>query len=484
MGTLLDAAGWAGKIYSGGWVDGDHRYASTEPATGRQLADVGAAAPEDVRRAVERAGEAQRAWAATPYDSRATVLRRAADLLVEHQVELETWVVREAGLPRYFAGALGAAEEFRQAAALASAPLGQVLPSTQPRWSFTRRRPVGVVGVIAPFNAPLILAARALAPALAVGNAVVLKPDPRTAVCGGVVFARLLEEAGLPPDVLHILPGGSDIGRELVIHPDVGVIAFTGSVTAGREVARLAADRLKRVHLELGGNSALVVLEDADIEQAARAGSFGSFHNGGQVCMASSRHFVAAPVVEEYTALLAERAGKLKIGDPSDDDVAYGPLIDEAARERVHRIVHDSVGVGARLITGGSYDQLFYRPTVLADVPTEARAYQEEIFGPVAPIVAFRDIDEAARLAAQTDGGLSLAIQTTDIMRGLALAERVPVGMVHINDQTSTDEVIAPFGGVGTSGNGYRIGGQEANLQAFTEMQWITVNQEPTSYPF
>ena len=203
-----------GQIYSSGWVDGGGQtFASVEPATGRQLADVGAAARDDVRRAVPRAREAQRAWAATPYDGRAKVLRRAAELLVEHQVELEDWVVREAGLPRYFAGALGAAEEFHQAAALTSAPLGQVLPSAQPRLSFTRRRPVGVVGVIAPFNAPLMLAARALAPALAVGNSVVLKPDARTAVCGGVAFARLLEEAGLPQDVLHVLPGGADMGE-------------------------------------------------------------------------------------------------------------------------------------------------------------------------------------------------------------------------------------------------------------------------------
>jgi benzaldehyde dehydrogenase (NAD) len=250
------------------------------------------------------------------------------------------------------------------------------------------------------------------------------------------------------------------------------------------EVARLAAGLLKRVHLELGGNAALVVLEDADVEQAVRAGSFGSFHSAGQVCMATSRHLVAAPLVEKYTEQLAERAEMLRVGNPADDDVAYGPLIDEAAREKVHTMVHDSVAAGARLVTGGSYDHLFYRPTVLADVPVEARAYQEEIFGPVAPIVGFKDIDEAARLATETECGLSLAILTTDVMSGLALAERVPVGMVHINDQTSTDEPIGPFGGVGLSGNGYRIGGQQANLEAFTEMQWVTVNQEPGSYPF
>ena len=455
MAKLLGAAEWTGKIYSGGWIDGAGQpITSVEPATGERLADVGSASAADVRRAVQRACDGQPAWAATSYALRASVLRRAADLLVSERDELEDWIVREAGLPRYFAGALGAAEEFRQAAALASAPLGHVLPSTQQRLSLTRRLPVGVVGVIAPFNAPLMLAARALAPALAVGNAVVLKPDPRTAVCGGILFARLLEEAGLPADVLHVLPGGSDVGRELVSHPDVPVIAFTGSVTAGREVARLAAPLLKRVHLELGGNSPLVVLEDADVEHAARAGSFGSFHNAGQVCMATSRHIVAAPLVEEYTALLAERAEKLRIGNPASGDVAYGPLIDEAARDRVHSVVYDTVNAGARLVTGGSYERLFYRPTVLADVPTDARAYEEEIFGPVAPIVAFKDIDEAARLAARSPFGLSLAVITRDVMSGLRLAERIPVGMVHINDQTSTDEPIAPFGGVGLSGNG------------------------------
>jgi benzaldehyde dehydrogenase (NAD) len=483
--ALLGAGGWAGKIFSGGWVDGHGRtLISMEPATGRRLADVGSAAPEDVRSAVELAVVAQRAWAATPYSDRAAVLLRAADLLVSEQTEVEDWVVREAGLPRYFAGALGAAEEFRQAAALTGAPLGQVLPSSQQRLSFTRRLPVGVVGVIAPFNAPLMLAARAVAPALAVGNAVVLKPDPRTAVCGGVLFARLLEEAGLPDGLLHVLPGGGDVGQELVTDPLVPVIAFTGSVSAGRAVARLAAPLLKRVHLELGGNSALVVLEDADLEQAVAAGSFGSFHNAGQVCMAVSRHIVAAPLVEEYTTLLAERAEKLEVGDPAHGDVAYGPLIDGAARDKVHAIVHDSISSGARLVTGGTYEQLFYRPTVLAEVPISSPAYREEIFGPVAPIVGFRDLDEASRLAAETPYGLSLAVMTRDVMKGLSLADRVPVGMVHINDQTSTDEPIAPFGGVGLSGNGHRIGGPEANLEAFTETQWVTINQEPGSYPF
>lgn len=485
MANLLGGGEWAGKLYSGSWVEGGGgTLGSIEPATGRQLAVVGLADSDDVRRAVDIASRAQRTWAATPYDERAAVLLRAADLLMSEHAELEDWIVREGGIPRYFASLAGPAEEFRQAAALASAPLGDVLPSTQPRLSFTRRRPVGVVGVIAPYNAPVILAARALAPALALGNAVVLKPDPRTAVCGGTLFARLLEEAGLPAGVLHVLPGGADVGRELVINPDVPVIAFTGSVEAGRAVAKLAAPLLKRVHLELGGNSALVVLEDADLDHAAAAGTFGSFIHAGQVCMATSRHLVAAPLVEDYTALLAERANSLKVGDPAEADVAYGPLIDEAARDKVHNLVHESVGSGARLVTGGGYDRLFYQPTVLAGVPTAAPAFQEEIFGPVAPIVGFDSPEEAFRLAADTPYGLSLAVMTRDVVGALHLMEHVPVGMIHINDQTVSDEPIAPFGGVGQSGNGYRIGSQQANLQAFTETQWVTVNQERGAYPF
>ena len=482
---LLGTVDWSGRIFSGGWVEGGgDTYPAVEPATGRTLARVGAASPSDVDRAVEWARQAQPSWAALSYEARAAVLRRAADVLEAHHAEIEDWSMREAGAPRYWAGVGGPAEELRQAAALASFPSGQVLPSTQPRLSFTRRIPVGVLGVIAPFNAPLMLAIRSLAPALAVGNAVVLKPDPRTAVCGGLLLARVFEEAGLPAGVLHVLPGGPGIGRHLVAHPDVPVIAFTGSVAAGRAVAELAAPLLKRVHLELGGNSAVVVLEDADVEQAAAAGCAGSFLHAGQVCMAASRHLVADTLVSDYTALLAERAGRLAVGNPIEADVAYGPLIDATARERVHSIVQGSVEAGARLITGGTYDELFYRPTVLSDVPETAPAYREEIFGPVAPIVGFHDLREAARLAAGTRYGLSLGIITKDVMAGLRLADQVPTGMVHINDQTIADEPIAPFGGLGLSGNGFRAGGLQANLEAFTEVQWVTAQARPDGYPF
>jgi benzaldehyde dehydrogenase (NAD) len=486
--ALLDRSVWEGRIYSGGWVPGSGgEYDAVEPATGRTLGRVGAATPADLHKAAERAAQAQREWAALTYDRRAEVLRRAAQLFVEHEAEIQDWLIRESGAIRPFAGfqtRAVAAEECWEAAALAAHPYGQLLRSNQPRLSMARRLPAGVVGVIAPFNAPIILAIRAIAPALALGNAVICKPDPRTAVCGGVVFARIFEEAGLPEGAFSMLPGGADVGAAVVDDPLIRVIAFTGSTRAGKIIAAAAAERLKRVHLELGGNSALIVLDDVDIEKAVSVGAFGSFNHAGQICMATSRHLVAADVAADYAAALAEHADRLPVGDPTRDDVAMGPIIDERQRDNVHRVVTASVDAGATLAAGGTYEGLFYRPTVLADVPLTAPAYAEEIFGPVAPVVAFRDLDEAVRLANGTEYGLSLGILTRDVTKGLELAERIPSGLVHINDQTVNDEALIPFGGVGESGTGSRHGGVEANLDAFTEVQWVTVRGDLPEYPF
>jgi benzaldehyde dehydrogenase (NAD) len=338
--------------------------------------------------------------------------------------------------------------------------------------------------VIAPFNAPIILAIRAIAPALALGNAVICKPDPRTAISGGVVFARIFEEAGLPPGLFHMLPGGADVGAALVDDPQVPVIAFTGSTRAGKAIAAAAAQRLKRVHLELGGNSALIVLDDVDLEKAVSVGAFGSFNHSGQICMATSRHLVAASSADDYATLLAEHANRLPVGDPTRDDVALGPIIDAKQRDNIHRIVTASVDQGATLTAGGTYEGLFYRPTVLTDVPLTAPAYAEEIFGPVAPVVPFASLDEAVKLAGGTEYGLSLGILTRDVMKGLALAERIPSGLVHINDQTVNDEALIPFGGVGESGTGSRHGGAQANLDAFTDTQWVTIRADLPHYPF
>jgi benzaldehyde dehydrogenase (NAD) len=262
------------------------------------------------------------------------------------------------------------------------------------------------------------------------------------------------------------------------------MIAFTGSTRVGREVAALAAGHLKRVHLELGGNSALLVLDDVDVEHASSAGAFGSFNHQGQVCMSAGRHLVQSGVADAYLEALARRADGLAVGDPQAGSVALGPVIDAGQRDRIHDLVTRSVEAGATLAAGGRYEGLFYRPTVLGDVPPGAPAYAEEVFGPVAPVVRFDSVDEAVRLAADSGYGLSVGILTRDVMRGLAIAERIPAGLVHINDQTVNDEAVAPFGGVRDSGTGGRLGGVRANLEAFTDTQWVTVRGDLPQYPW
>jgi benzaldehyde dehydrogenase (NAD) len=264
----------------------------------------------------------------------------------------------------------------------------------------------------------------------------------------------------------------------------VRVIAFTGSTKAGRIVGALAGQHLKRAHLELGGNSALIVLPDVDVTAAASVGAFGSFGHQGQVCMATSRHLVHRDIADEYAAVLTEKVEKLPVGDPFREQVAMGPLIDAGQRDRVHGLVTASVEQGATVRTGGTYEGLFYRPTVLSDVPLDSPVYAEEIFGPVAPVVPFSSVEEVIDLARDTEYGLSLGILTRDVYKGLEIAEQIPSGLVHINDQTVQDEAVAPFGGVGASGTGSRHGGPQANIEAFTETQWVTLRGDRPASPF
>ncbi|MCL2540991.1 MAG: benzaldehyde dehydrogenase [Nocardioidaceae bacterium] len=486
--TLLDAVDWQGRIFkNGAWVPGyGGDYAVVEPATGAELGRMGAATPEDVAEAGASAAEAQRSWAALPFTQRAAVLRRAGDLWAQHAEEIMGWNVREVGSVPGMAGFSlhVAAEECYEAAALTGRPIGEVLPSEEPRLSMARRVPAGVVGVIAPFNVPIILAIRSVAPALALGNAVLLKPDPRTAVTGGTLLARIFEEAGLPAGVLQVLPGGADVGEALITDPSVRVVSFTGSTAVGRRIGALAGEHLKRAHLELGGNSAMLVLDDADVEAAVGLAAWGSFFNQGQICMTTGRHLVASAIYDDFVEALAAKATQLPVGDPAAGEVALGPVIDAGQRDKIHRIVTDSATQGARVAAGGTYDDLFYRPTVLADVGLEAPAFAQEVFGPVAPITRVDSVDDAVRIAEDSEYGLSLGIVTTDVMHGLAIAERIPTGIVHINDQTVNDEAVAPFGGVRASGTGSRFGGAAANIEAFTETRWITMRGAPARYPF
>ncbi|GIM96165.1 aldehyde dehydrogenase family protein [Paractinoplanes toevensis] len=486
--ALLDPARWQNLIFeSGSWRPGSGATTDVvEPATGDTLGQFALATPADVAQAAQAAAAAQKDWAAQPHSARAAVLRRAAQLWAEHAEEITWWNVREVGAVPGMAGfAVHVAEqECWEAAALPSRPYGSLVPSEEPRLSMTRRYPVGVVGVISPFNVPIILGIRSVAPALALGNAVLLKPDPRTAVTGGLILARIFQEAGLPDGLLQVLPGGADVGEALVTDPRVGVISFTGSTEAGRRVGAAAGSHLKRAHLELGGNSAMLVLDDADVDAAVNLAAWGSWFHQGQICMTTGRHLVHERIYDDFVERLADKAAKLPVGDPAREQVALGPVIDAGQRDKIHDIVTASVGDGVRLAAGGEFDRLFYRPTVLAGVTASTPAFAREIFGPVAPVARFGSIDEAIALATDTEYGLSLGIVTRDAMRGLELADRIPTGIVHINDQTVNDEANAPFGGTGASGTGSRFGGADANIDAFTETRWVTVRSRPGSFPF
>jgi len=478
-----------------GWLDGflaDWNPGSGEtrtvhePATGRDLLTLRWSTPDDVHGAAAEAAAAQPAWAETNYQERAAILRRAAEIYERHRPEFGTWTQRETGAHRnkMHHEQNFAAQEVLNASTMPSQPHGSLLPSAQPgRLSMTRRVPVGVVGAITPWNSPSVLGMRVVAPALALGNAIVLKPDPQTPVCGGAMFAAVFKEAGLPDGLLQIIIGDAEAGEALVTDPNIRLVSFTGSTEIGRRVGALAGGLLKKVSLELGGNNAFVVLDDADLEAAAAAGAFSSFQFQGQVCFAVGRHIVHRSVADHYVEILSAKAQKLRLGDPYREDVDLGPIVNEQQLARVDGIVQRSVAGGARLAIGGTHEGLFYRPTVLADVATNLPAWTDEIFGPVAPVTIFDTDAEAIALANASEYGLAAGVFSRSISRGLAIASRIKAGMVHVNDQTINDEAIIPFGGMGASGNGSRFGG-EANLDMFTEWQWLTVRDVPPSFPY
>ena len=340
-----------------------------------------------------------------------------------------------------------------------------------------------MVGVIAPFNFPQILAIRSVAPALALGNAVVLKPDPRTAVCGGVVLARVFEEAGLPEGLLHVLPGGPDAGEALVTDPLVRVISFTGSTAAGRRVGELAAEHLKRCHLELGGNSALIVLDDADLDRAASAGAWGSFLHQGQICMTTGRHLVHEAVYDDYVARLAGKAEHLPVGDPASGQVALGPIIDERQRDKVHGLVTASVDAGARLAAGGTYEGLFYQPDrARRRRARDARLRERGVRpGRAGGPVLDRRRGGQARRRHRVRAVPGHPHQGRDARPGPGAADPHrdrPHQRPDVDDAPNT-----PFGGVLASGTGARFGGT-ANLDAFTDTRWVTIRGEIAPYPF
>ncbi len=475
---------WA--VPQGGiWTDGDGGPLPVrEAATGEVIATLATASVAQAEEAARTAARAQRDWAALPPSARAAVLRRASELFAEHADRITPWIVRESGgtWAKASTEILAAVSECAEASALPTLPQGDTLATNKQRWSFSRRVPAGVVSVIAPFNYPLTLAIRSVAPALAVGNAVLLKPDPRTTVCGGAAIQRIFDEAGLPAGVLQVLPGGAKIGAAVVSAPEVRIVSFTGSTAAGIKVGEAAARQMKRAHLELGGNNAVLVLPGADVAAAAAAGAFASFLHQGQICQAAGRHLVHVSQAEDYLDELARIAGSLVVGDPwRQEGVQIGPVIDERQLAAVETLVDGAVAAGARVRAGGRTDGRAYLPTVLSGVEPDMPVWQDEIFGPVAPVLAYETLDEAVDLINASRYGLSVAV-LGDAGTAMTVADRIHSGIVHINEQTVGDEAMAPFGGMGASGNGARFGGPEANYEAFTETQWVTVRPTIETY--
>ena len=469
-------------------AEGGRTFENRDPFTDEIVSEVAAGRRGDAQRAVEAAAAAFAEWSQTPPASRQGIFLKAAEVLEARQDEVVSMLARETGctfgfgmFQMHFVPGL-----FRQAAALAYAPLGEVLPSDTGAFAMGVRRPVGVVGAIAPWNAALILSARAIAAPLALGNTVVLKPSEWSPQVGGLLWGEVFAEAGLPEGVLNVVthaPGEAQpIGDELVENPSVRRLNFTGSTATGRKLAEAAGRQLKRVVLELGGYNPLIVLADADLEYAVNATTFGAFLHQGQICMSARRIIVERPVAEEFVARLAEKTRGLKVGDPKEPDTIIGPVINGDALGTIKARVDAAVRSGAKVLAGGAAEGACFQPTLLADVPADSEFANNETFGPVAAIEVVDSAEEAVERANATAYGLSSGIITTDTDRGLALAQAIDAGIVHVNDQPVGDEPQMPFGGVKDSGFG-RFGGT-AVVDEFTEMRWITVQRGSHPFPF
>lgn len=483
--SLLPAELWNEHLFTGEWQVGPLPISAVvEPASGIILGHVANANAQVVASSSKAASDAQREWYALPHTERSKVLRSAARQCEAHYEEIVDWLIRESGSTR--AKALYETtltiQVLHESAALPAHSQGEVLPSTSGRLSLARRRPLGVIGVISPFNFPLYLAMRAVAPALAVGNGVVLKPDPRTAVSGGFSIARIFDLAGLPKGLLHVLPGGAEAGAALTADPHIAMIQFTGSTAAGRKVGEAAGRHLKKVSLELGGKNSLIILDDADLDLAIANATWGTYIHQGQICMAVGRILVQRGLYDQFLARLVAKARSLTVGDPGQGDFDLGPLINAQQRDHAFGLVQAAQQAGARIEAGGGYDGLFFQATVLSGVTRENPIFQEEVFGPVAVVIPFDSDEDAVRLANDTDFGLSGAVISSNVGRALKVGEQLRVGLLHINDQTANDDVVNPFGGVGASGNGTSIGGP-ANWEEFTQWQWLTVKGEAPLYP-
>jgi aldehyde dehydrogenase (NAD+) len=458
------------------------------PYTGDVVVAIPLADEGDVDEAYRAAAASQRDWSGRKPAERAAVLRRAAAIMEDRREEIVDWLIRESGSARIKADIEW---QFTRAMTLEAATFpsraeGQIVPNDIPgKKSRVYRQPVGVVGMISPWNFPLHLSNRSVAPALALGNTVVIKPASDTPVTGGLLLAKIYEEAGLPPGVLNVVIGaGSAIGDRFVLHPVPRVISFTGSTAVGRHIMGLAArsPMLKKVALELGGNSPLVVLDDADPDLAVETAVFGKFLHQGQICMSVNRIVVDAKVHDDFVERFLARVRRLKVGNPDDDDTVIGPVINEGQLKKLREHIERGRAEGARLVIGGEPQGLVLPPHIFTDATNDMSIAQDELFGPVTSIIKVSGEEQALEIANATTYGLSSAVVTRDVERGLRFAQRFQAGMSHVNDSPVNDIATSPFGGEKNSGLG-RYNGQWA-IDEFTTPHLVTVQHVPISYPF
>ncbi|MEU0598395.1 aldehyde dehydrogenase family protein [Streptomyces sp. NPDC006393] len=456
------------------------------PYDDEKLASITIATADEVDQAYSSAARAQKEWAATNPYARRAVLEKALRLVEEREREITEVIIAELGGTHLKAGfELHLVKEFlRESIRLALRPEGQILPSPgEGKENRVYRVPVGVVGVISPFNFPFLLSLKSVAPALALGNAVVLKPHQDTPIAGGTLVAKIFEDAGLPGGVLNVVVTDiAEIGDAFLEHPVPKVISFTGSDGIGRHVATVCAAHFKRSVLELGGNSAIVVLDDADLDYAVDAAVFSRYVHQGQVCMAANRVLVDRSVAEEFTRKFVTKVTSLKVGDPRDPRTVIGPLINSTQANDVSAAVEQALAEGATALVRGTTSGNLVSPSVLTDVPAGSALLRQEVFGPVAFLIPFDGEEEAVRIVNDTPYGLSGAVHTADVERGVAFARRIDTGMFHVNDGTVHDEPLVPFGGEKHSGIG-RLNG-ETTVDAFTTVKWISVQHGRSGFPF
>lgn len=478
------------KLYiNGEWVQGssDNQMKNTNPFTGEELVTTQAATKEDLDAAYEAAKQAQIAWSKELPQTKREVIESALTVMQENKELIIEWLVKEAGSTMMKAAAeFGAAINIvREATTFPFRMEGKILPSqTAGKENRVYRNSLGVIGVISPWNFPLHLAIRSIAPALATGNAVVVKPATDTPVTGGLLIASIFEAAGLPKGLLNVVVGrGSEIGDDIVTHPIPRLISFTGSTPVGKHIGELAGGALKKTALELGGNNNFIVLDDANIDQAVDSALFGKFYHQGQICMSVNRIFVHQDRYDEFAEQFIEQARKLKFGDPTDKDTQVGPLINRDQVDRILKDVEASVAQGAKIRLGGKANGNVLEPTVLTHVTNDMPLAKNEIFGPVAIIIPFETDEEMINMANLYPFGLSGAVHSANLERGTAIAHQIDTGMVHVNDQSVNDEAHMPFGGEKDSGLG-RFNGEWV-LEEFTTLKWLSVQHERREYgPF